>query len=375
MSAIVINDLTKKIGRNKVLSNINLEVMSGEIFGILGLNNSGKTTLSKILFNFLKPSKGKAYIFDMDCSKESKSIKESVSLIPEDIMYPENLKAISIFKKTLAFHNLKSFEEIDNLVEYFNFNPKLKLMDMSDSEKKIFAIINALIAKPRLIVMDNTLKDLSNETIDKLFKYLIELKENEDLTVLLLTDSLNYAQIYCDRAAYLADGEIKGTEFLKNKSSNDKIVTIYSEMTDLNSFINIGAKIIKNEKYNTILYYDKDIRLLSNLIAASNIDNYTIENSTLENKIDAYFKNEFEEYIEPEKEDDIDPTIVDTEDTNTVDENTIISNSSSDEHVENKDFNTINVSNILKESENIKNGESTLDDRNNSPSEKEDNIL
>ena len=55
MSAIVINNLTKRVGKRKIFSNLNLEVIEGESLALLGLEESGKTTLAKILFNYLKP--------------------------------------------------------------------------------------------------------------------------------------------------------------------------------------------------------------------------------------------------------------------------------------------------------------------------------
>ncbi|MDO5041495.1 MAG: ABC transporter ATP-binding protein [Peptoniphilus sp.] len=292
MSAIVINNLTKRIGRNKIFSNLNLEVMEGEIFALLGLEKSGKTTLAKILFNYYTPPRGKAYIYDMDCSKESKTIKESVSYVPQSLLYQDNLKAGTIFRNTLSFHNLKNTDEISNLTSYFNFNPRVKFGDMTDSEKRIMSIINALIIRPRLIVLDEATKELDLEQIEKLFKYLKELRKNEGLSVLFLTDSLVEAQRYCDRAAYLYEGEIKEVEYLKDKVSNDKIIKIYGPFHNLNAFMDIGARLIKNDPFEKIFYYDKDMVILSRVIANAELTSYSIEDSSLSDRITAYFTND-----------------------------------------------------------------------------------
>ncbi len=291
MSAIVINNLTKRIGGNKVFSNLNLEVMEGEIFALLGLEKSGKTTLAKILFNYHKPTRGKAYIYDMDCSKESKTIKESVSYVPQNLLYQDNLKAGTIFRNTLSFHNLKNTEEISNLASYFNFNPRVKFVDMTDNEKRIMSIINALIIRPRLVVFDEVTKELDLEQIEKLFTYLKNERKNEGLSALFLTDSLVEAQRYCDRAAYLYEGEIKEVEYLKDKVSNDKIIKIYGPFQNLSAFIDIGARLIKNDPFEKIFYYDKDMVILSRVIANAELRNYSIEDSSLSDKITAYFNN------------------------------------------------------------------------------------
>ncbi|SHG95346.1 ABC-2 type transport system ATP-binding protein [Anaerosphaera aminiphila DSM 21120] len=294
MSAIVISDLTKRIGKRSVFSNIDLEVIEGEFFALLGLEDSGKTTLARILFNYLKPAKGTVSIFDMDSSKDSKAIKESVSFVPEELLFQENAKVINLLKTTLNMHNLKNSEEIDMLLDYFNLNPKLRVLDMDNSEKKIFSIINALIVKPRLLIMDEPTKYLSDSQVEKLFTYLNDLKVENSLTLFMLTNSLSEAQRFCDRVAYLHEGEIRGVEQLNNKAANDKIIKIYSGIEDLTPFINIGAKIITSSEGNKILYYDKDMKNLSRVIYECEIDNYSIEDSSLSDKIEAYYSKKEE---------------------------------------------------------------------------------
>ena len=107
----------------------------------------------------------------------------------------------------------------------------------------------------------------------------------------MLTDSLVDAQRYCDRGAFLHDGQIKNTEYLKDKAANDKIIKIYSELDSLDRFTDIGARVIKESVEEKILYFDGNLNLLSQVIASLNIVNYNIEDSSLSDKISAYYKN------------------------------------------------------------------------------------
>lgn len=297
MGAIVINDLTKRLGKDRVLSELNLEVLEGEFFALLGLSGSGKTTLCKILFNFLKPTKGKAYIYDMDCQGSSKAIKESVSFVPQEVSSSENPKAISIFKKTLSYHNLKNDEEIGVLCDYFNFDSKLRLQDMDAKEKRIFSIINALIVRPRLLIIDEPTYNMDDSTLDKLFRHLNTLKTDENLTVFMLSDSLSFAQKYCDRVAYISGGSIRDIEYVKDKNVGDKLITIYNSVHDPIIFTNIGAKIVSRDDNKIVYYYDKDMKIFTNMLAGLSINNYTVEHSSLSNKIEAYYENK-EEVVE-----------------------------------------------------------------------------
>lgn len=295
MSAIVINDLIKKIGGKNVLNNLNLEILEGESFAILGLDDSGKSTLAKILFNFLKPTKGSVKIFDMDVIKDSKGIKDFCSYVPQEVWIYEDLKPISIFKKTLALHGIRNREDIGLLVEYFNLNTKKRFGDLDESEKKKVAIINALIVKPKLLILDEPTFELDEDTREKFYRYINNLKKEENVTILLLTNSLSDAQRNCDRIAYLDNGEIKDIEFLKDKKANDKVLKISDEVVDITPFLNIGAKIVKQEPGDTVLYYDQDLKLLSQAVANSDVVNYNIEDSRLADKMNAYYKKEVEQ--------------------------------------------------------------------------------
>lgn len=289
MSAIVIKDLTKRMGKKKIFQSLNLEVQDGEFFALLGLDDAGKTTIARILFNYLKPAKGQVRIYDMDCTKDSKLIKESVSFVPEEFIFNENVKVSNLLKTTLKLHNLQNIEEYNKLIDMFNLNTRLKFSEMDPSEKKVFAIVNALITKPRLLILDEPSKYLSDEKVVLLFNHLEYLKQTEGLTVFMLTNNLVDAQRYCDRAAYLFDGIVKDIEYLNEKKSNDKLIRINNKLQDITPFTSIGAILLSENEYETIFYFDKDMNDLSQVISHQLIDDYTIENASLKDKIAAYY--------------------------------------------------------------------------------------
>ena len=92
MSAIKIDNLVKDYKKIKALEGINLEVKQGEFFGFIGPNGAGKSTTIKVLLNFIYPTKGDAKIFNLDCSKDSKIIKEQIGYVPSEINYYKNMK-------------------------------------------------------------------------------------------------------------------------------------------------------------------------------------------------------------------------------------------------------------------------------------------
>ena len=292
MSAIVINDLTKGKGKEKVLSNLNLEILDGEFFSLLGTEDSGKTTLARIIMGYLKPSSGTIKVYDMDSFKESKEIKESVSFVPEEMIFDSKIKSYNLLKKTLKVHNLTNTEDIDVLSDYFEFNSNIRVCDLRDRERKILAILNALITKPRLLVLDNPSKFLEEKDIDRLFSHLKKLNETENLTVLLLSNSLRQAKKYSARIAYLSDGKFQEIEYNNVKVAGDKVLKIDSFRGNLNYFTSIGARIIKDEEDETILYFDGPLPELSKVIYEEALENYVLEDAQLDDKVNAYYKGE-----------------------------------------------------------------------------------
>ena len=288
MSAIVVSELTKKFRRQLVFNNFNLEVFDGEIFSVMGLSGSGKTTLARILFNFYKPNRGSVTVFDMSAQKEAKSVKEFTSYIPEDVWIYDNLKPVALFKHTLAFHGLKNTDDIQSLMEYFELDNKHKFIDLTDSERKRVAIVNALITKPKLLIIDNPTKDLNHAMMVKLFTHLKRLQRSEGLSVLLLTDDLSVGQRFGDRGAYISGGRLVGLEYLKEKKNNDKVLRIFDELVSVPAFESIGCELIKDESGDIQFFYDGYLPTLTTVLHQEKIKNFTLEDALLENKINSF---------------------------------------------------------------------------------------
>ena len=224
--------------------------------------------------------------------QESKEIKETVSFVSEDMIFDSKIKSYALLKKTLNAHGLSNTEDIDVLCDYFDFNSNLRICDLRDRERKLFSIINALVIKPRLIILDKPTKFLEDKDVDKLFSYIKRLNETEGLTVLLLSDSLREAKKYSSRIAYLSDGKIQDTEYNNVKAAGDKVLKIDSYRGNLNYFTSIGARIIKDEEDETILYFDGALPELSKVIYEEGLENYVLEDAKLSDKVNAYYKGE-----------------------------------------------------------------------------------
>ena len=162
---------------------------------------------------------------------------------------------------------------------------------MNERERKLLQIINALIIRPRLIILDDPTNSLNADDKDLLFSHLVNINRGEGTTVFLLTDSLIEAKKYSKRIAYMYKGQIKDVEFNNEKTTYDKILKIDNYRGNLSYFTQAGARLIKDSDAQTILYYDGDLTKLSEVIYDERLENYTLENANLEDKLCAYYED------------------------------------------------------------------------------------
>lgn len=289
MGAIVINDITKRSGRKRILDQVNLEVLEGEFFSILSMEEEAKDALAKILFNFKKPSSGHASVYNFDVNKQSKDVKTYTSFISKEALFPENLRRKAIFKKTLNFHDLELPEDYDELMDSFDCQENLKMANMDERERRITSIVNALLVHPRVLIVQDATRGMNPIDCENFLSRLKDLQVRENLTILFLSDDLSIAQRYSDRIAYLHEGRIRDIEYLKDKQSKDKLLKVYSAKLRKEEFFRVGARPVDRNYTEATFYYDGYLPDLTKLLYQEGIEDFNLEDALLQDKIDAYY--------------------------------------------------------------------------------------
>jgi ABC-2 type transport system ATP-binding protein len=207
MPAIELEDVEKSYGDFEVLKGLSLSVEEGEIFGILGPNGVGKTTLFQTVIGLLRPDAGSIKI-DGEQHDHGKEVKKKISYLPADISFYEDMTA----KKNLEFFAELTEEEpdIDELLELVNLesDSDRKVGDFSTGMKKRLGIAQSLIKDPEIIIYDEPTTGLDPQG-KKQFKDLAR-KVNEERGKTLLISSHITTEIdsLCDRFAILKDGDV-----------------------------------------------------------------------------------------------------------------------------------------------------------------------
>lgn len=294
MKIIEAKNLTKSYGKNRGIENVNIDVKEGEIYGFIGPNGAGKSTTIKTLLNFIYPTSGSATIFGKDIVKESSRIKEYIGYVPSEVKYYDSIKVKDIMKYAQSFYPNTSTEDVKKICDEMELDMEKKMEELSLGNKKKVAIAQALIGKPKLLILDEPTNGLDPLMQKKLFKILKEEKKKGN-TIFLSSHNLSEVQNLCDRVAVIKEGKIVDVIELEN-ALNDLGLKITISCEDINEEIikNLGGKLYKKEGNTIIFSYSKDLNLLINEINKYKIEELLIEKENLEDTFLNYYKDKGE---------------------------------------------------------------------------------
>lgn len=210
MIAVNINQLSKKYGRRIGITGIDLAINEGEIFGLVGPDGAGKSTILRILMNFIVPSDGEAEIFDMDVVDEAKKIKKETAYVPGEVYFYHKMRAGKYINLVMKAHHHKKDEYFKRVMTAFDVDPKERFEDMDRSDQKKMALAAAIAAEPKLLLLDEPLRGLDGAVQNCLFDHLQELQENGTTILISCRDADEIASI-CTRIAVIENGEITMT--------------------------------------------------------------------------------------------------------------------------------------------------------------------
>jgi ABC-2 type transport system ATP-binding protein len=281
--------LTKNFGENLALKNINLTIQEGEIFGLIGLKGSGKSTFIQILLNFVFPSIGHGKIFNLDCVKESVEIKKKVGYVPDEVKYYPKLTVEELFKMTLAFHKKNNDEGIISICDALNLEKHVQFQDLSIGDKKKVGIGSALVIEPELLILDepmNTLDSISQKQLVELLK-----EYNKKGTTILITScNLNDIQYCCTRVGFLKEGRLIKTEDLTRLRQVTKIIEIKGEDFDINCLKNLDPCIMKKTEKKIRFSYKGEIKKLLKILNELEPEDLIVKNASLEDEFLIYYQ-------------------------------------------------------------------------------------
>jgi ABC-2 type transport system ATP-binding protein len=292
MSIIEIKNLSKTYGKNRGIQKVNLTINKGEIFGFIGPNGAGKSTTIKLLLNLIFPTAGDAKILDLDCITETTKIKESIGYVPSEVRYYDNMKVKELINYAKSFHKNIDDQYVEELCKIFDVELEKSMSQLSLGNKKKVAIVQALLHKPKVLILDEPTNGLDPLIQQKLFTTLLRIKE-EGTTIFLSSHNLTEVEEFCDRVAIIRDGEIVDikdiSDFVHKKV---KRITLKLSENIETELIAIGAENLDSAKDTISFNYEGDINALLSIISKYKLEDLIIEEKKLSEVFMSYYDKE-----------------------------------------------------------------------------------
>lgn len=213
MGSVVVNNIIKTYGTKKApvtaLNGISFEVAKGELFGIIGPDGAGKTSLFRILTTLMLADKGEASVDGYDVVKDLKAIRKRVGYMPgrfslyQDLTVAENLEFFATIFNTSIEENYELIKDIYSQIEPFKDRRAGKL---SGGMKQKLALSCALIHYPSVLFLDEPTTGVDAVSRKEFWEMLRKLKER-GITILVSTPYMDEASL-CDRVALMQQGKL-----------------------------------------------------------------------------------------------------------------------------------------------------------------------
>ncbi len=292
MSILEIKNLTKNYGKNRGIENVSLSVNEGEIFGFIGPNGAGKSTTIKVLLNLIFQTSGEAKIFDLDCSKDTVRIKESVGYVPSEVRYYDNMKVKELIAYAKSFHQNADHTYVQELCNTFGVELEKNISELSLGNKKKVAIVQALLHKPKLLILDEPTNGLDPLIQQKLADTLMDLKA-KGTTIFLSSHNLTEVETFCDRVAIIKEGKIiaiKSISEFANKKTKQVTLKLAHDISA--NLLDLGVHNLKVDKDTISFNYSGNINSLIALLSTYEINDLTIEEKRLSETFMSYYETE-----------------------------------------------------------------------------------
>ena len=209
------------------VSNLDLDILKGEIFGVLGPNGAGKTTLISMLCSLIKPTSGTFTINNLDYTNNKKELKQLIGIVPQEYALYPSLTAYENLSYFGSMYGLKGKVLKESIHLYLE---KMGLLEFANKKIEIFSggmkrrinLIASILHQPKILFLDEPTVGVDVQSKNVIIDHLKQLNKG-GTTIVYTSHHLNEAEHFCSRVAIIDNGKI----ILKGKpkeliSSNEK---------------------------------------------------------------------------------------------------------------------------------------------------------
>ena len=203
-------DMGKRYGEFVALHPLNVEVHSGEFFGVFGPNGAGKSTFIKLLTGQLQPSIGQIEVLGVDAKQSPQKLKANIGIVPESESPPSFLTPTEFLQFVARLRGLENLDEqVEYWLDWFGLQEKRDTMckDLSKGQRQKVMLASAFIHKPKLLFLDEPFANLDPIYQRKCREWLLDHVANGG-TIFLCSHVLEMAERMCNRMAIINHGRV-----------------------------------------------------------------------------------------------------------------------------------------------------------------------
>jgi len=209
---VAVENLTHHYGKRVALAAVTFQVQEGEIFGLLGPNGGGKSTVFRILSTLMAPTSGKAVICGYDVNRDPAAVRRRIGVVFQSQSLDKKLTVEENLRGQGHLHGMSGAalrERIEKVIGRLGLSDRRGDMVeiLSGGLKRRVEIAKGLLHRPSVLLMDEASTGLDPGARRELWQYILELREQEGVTVLLTSHILDEAD-KCDRLVLLHEGRV-----------------------------------------------------------------------------------------------------------------------------------------------------------------------
>lgn len=225
MKEIISTDhLTKTYGELIAVNNVNLTVRKGSLFGLLGPNGSGKTTMIKMLTGQIEPTSGNATILDINVLVDPVGVRRSIGIVPEQESPPSFLTTIEYLEFVADIRKITGLEEkAEWWFDFLEYGDKRNVLckDLSRGTRQKLMLTQAFIHEPELALIDEPLINFDPIMQEKVKSFFVSYAQKGN-TLFISTHLLDTAEEICTEIAILHTGNLLYTGTMESVKEGDR---------------------------------------------------------------------------------------------------------------------------------------------------------